>query len=92
MNFHYDSFSTLIQHITFPVHYICHILDLVVSPISNSVSKPPICLPPITDHNIIYLEIDIPSIDTVKTKLYIGILNLLITSNFQIILNQIFII
>ena len=53
MNFHYDtdvhphslfinlicSFS-LIQHITFPTHYIGYILDLVVTPISNILSKP----------------------------------------------------
>ena len=58
LNFHYDtdihlhslfinlidSFS-LIQHITFPTHYIGHILDLVVTPIYNMLSKPPICLP-----------------------------------------------
>ena len=61
-----DSFS-LIQHITFPTHYIGHILDLV-TPISNILSKPPICLPLITDHNVISLEIDIPSKHTVKTS------------------------
>ena len=52
MNFHYDtdvhlhcifinlidSFS-LIQHITFPTLYICHILYLVVTPIYNIVCK-----------------------------------------------------
>ena len=67
MNFHYDtnvyphclfikcidSFS-LIQHITFPTHYIGHILDLVITPISNMLSKLPICLPPIKYHNVIY--------------------------------------
>ena len=62
-----DSFS-LIQHITFPTHYISHILDLVVTPISNMLSKPPICLPPLTDHNVISLAIDIPSKFTVKTR------------------------
>ena len=31
-------------------------------------SIPPICLPPITDHNVISLEIDIPSKHTVKTR------------------------
>ena len=81
MNFHYDtdvyphsvfincidSFS-LIQHIKFPTNYIGHILDLVVTIISNIVSKPPICLPPIKYHNVISLEIDIPPKHTVKTK------------------------
>ena len=99
MNFHYDtdvqphslfinlidSFS-LIQPITFPTHYIGHILDLVVTPISNILSKPPICLPPITDHNVISLEIDIPSKHMLKQVLYIGILNLLILNYFHIIL------
>ena len=62
-----DSFS-LIQHITFPTHYIGHILYLVVTPIYYIVSKPIICLPPITDNNVISLEIDIHSKHTFKTR------------------------
>ena len=102
MHFHYDTdihphslfinlidYFSLIQHITFPTHYIGYILDLVVTPISNILSKPPICLPPITDNNVISLEIDIPSKHTVKQELYIGILNLSILNYFQIILKQI---
>ena len=45
-----------------------HILDLVVTTISNVFSKPPIYLPQITDHNVISLEINIPSKNTVKTR------------------------
>ena len=41
---------------------------LVVTPISNILSNPSICLPPITDHNVISLEINIPSKHTVKTR------------------------
>ena len=52
----------------FPTHYIGHILDFVGTPISNILSKTPINLPPITDHNIILLEIYLPSEHTVKTK------------------------
>ena len=66
MNFHYDidvhpnslfinlvdSFS-LIQHLTYPTHYIGHLYDIVVTPIYNILSKPPICLPLITDHNVL---------------------------------------
>ena len=52
-------------------------------------SKPPICLPTITNHNVISLKIDIPSKHTVKKELYIGILNLSILNYFQIILKQI---
>ena len=33
----------------------------------TSISKPPICVPPITDHNVISLEINITSKHTVKT-------------------------
>ena len=61
-------YFSLIQHIILPTQYIGHILALVVTPISNILSKPPICLPPITDHNIISLEIDIPSKHTVNTR------------------------
>ena len=46
-----DPFS-LIQHITFPTHYNGRILDLVVTPISNILSKPSKVLPPIIDHVI----------------------------------------
>ena len=49
-------------------NYIGHILDLVVTPIFNILSKPPICLPPISDHNIISLDIDLPSKHTVKIR------------------------
>ena len=58
----------LIQHITFPTHYISHIPDLVVTPISNILFKPLISLPPISHTNVISLQIYLPSKHTVKNK------------------------
>ena len=81
INFHYatdvhslfinviDLFSC-IQQITFPLHqYIGHIIDLVVTSISNMLSKLPISLPPITYYDVISIEIDVPSKYNVKIRI-----------------------